>query len=70
MITSKQIIAISEAYRDSFISPYKKGKLAVIYENLAHFGKLLGYEVTHRFYEIGSFQGINDLTKYLISKTR
>ena len=33
MITSKQIIAISEAYRDSFISPYKKGKLAVIYEN-------------------------------------
>ena len=31
-------------------------------------GELLGYEVTERFYEIGSFKGIDDFKKYMEAK--
>jgi len=41
--------------------------LADIYKDLAARGELLGYEVKERFYEGGSFQGIDELKKYLIN---
>jgi len=39
--------------------------LSDIYEKLALTGELIGYESQKRFYEIGSLNGIKDLTKYL-----
>jgi len=39
--------------------------LGEIYENLTLKNQLFGYEVFQRFYEIGSFQGIKDLSNYL-----
>jgi MurNAc alpha-1-phosphate uridylyltransferase len=42
-----------------------KFDLADLYENLSLKKELYGYEVFQRFYEIGSFQGIEDLSNYL-----
>lgn len=42
-----------------------KFDLAELYENLSLKKELYGYEVFQRFYEIGSFQGIEDLSNYL-----
>ena len=42
--------------------------LSVLYEKLSKKGDLMGYESLERFYEIGSIQGIEDLSKYLITK--
>ena len=39
--------------------------LAVLYGELARQGRLAGYEVTQRFYEIGSPAGLRDLEAYL-----
>ena len=39
--------------------------LGEIYENLTLKNQLFGYEVFQRFYEIGSFQGIKELSNYL-----
>jgi N-acetyl-alpha-D-muramate 1-phosphate uridylyltransferase len=39
--------------------------LAEVYQRLLAAGDLAAYEVKHRFYEIGSTQGIEDLEKYL-----
>jgi NDP-sugar pyrophosphorylase family protein len=44
--------------------------LAEVYEKLSFKNELFGYEVFHRFYEIGSFQGIEDLSKYLKLKNK
>jgi len=44
--------------------------LAELYENLSLKKKLLGYEVFQRFYEIGSLQGIEDLSNYLKLKNK
>jgi len=41
--------------------------LGDLYESLAGAGQLAGYEVSERFYEVGSLQGINDLTAFLKS---
>lgn len=41
--------------------------LAQIYGDLVAEGQLAGYEVRQRFYEIGSFAGIQELTEYLKS---
>ena len=41
--------------------------LAEIYENASAQEKLIGYEVQNRFYEIGSFSGIQELSNYLKS---
>ncbi|HTE48973.1 MAG TPA: sugar phosphate nucleotidyltransferase [Candidatus Paceibacterota bacterium] len=46
----------------------KKNKtfdLANLYKDLAEKGELLGYEVKKRFYEIGSFSGIEEFKKYI-----
>jgi MurNAc alpha-1-phosphate uridylyltransferase len=42
--------------------------LSVIYEKLSIEGQLIGAEVFDRFYEVGSFQGINDLSIFLKNK--
>jgi NDP-sugar pyrophosphorylase family protein len=39
--------------------------LATLYQELLAEGQLDGFEVKQRFYEIGSFQGIQELTEYL-----
>ena len=39
--------------------------LATIFEELANNGELAGFEVSRRFYEIGSFAGISELQSYL-----
>lgn len=44
--------------------------LAELYENLSLKNQLLGYEVFQRFYEIGSLQGIEDLSNYLKLKNK
>ena len=42
--------------------------LQEIIGNVVKSGELLGYEVTQRFYEIGSFKGIEDFKKYMEDK--
>jgi NDP-sugar pyrophosphorylase family protein len=39
--------------------------LALVYRDLLRAGDLAAYEVTERFYEVGSHEGIRDLTEYL-----
>jgi len=39
--------------------------LAVLYQDLLQAGELAAFESTHRFYEIGSFRGIEELSSYL-----
>jgi NDP-sugar pyrophosphorylase family protein len=39
--------------------------LADLYQSLQARGELAGHEVTGRFYEIGSFQGLEELCRYL-----
>jgi MurNAc alpha-1-phosphate uridylyltransferase len=43
--------------------------LADVYQQLLNRGQLAGYEVTERFYEIGSLQGLND-TRDLLGSER
>jgi N-acetyl-alpha-D-muramate 1-phosphate uridylyltransferase len=42
--------------------------LEVIHEALSQQKKLIGFEVKQRFYEVGSFFGIEDFSNYLLSK--
>lgn len=39
--------------------------LADVYRGLLHLGELAAFEVHERFYEIGSFEGIRELSSYL-----
>jgi MurNAc alpha-1-phosphate uridylyltransferase len=41
-------------------------ELSDLYVELVKQGKVSGYEVFNRFYEVGSFNGIEDLSKHLI----
>jgi N-acetyl-alpha-D-muramate 1-phosphate uridylyltransferase len=43
--------------------------LATVYRQALARGDLAGYEVTQRFYEIGSQAGLEDLRQYLASKS-
>lgn len=42
--------------------------LSEVYNNLSVKGELYGYEVFHRFYEIGSHQGILETKKFITAK--
>lgn len=42
--------------------------LATVYQNLVARGQLAGYEVTQRFYEIGSPAGLEETRRYLSNK--
>lgn len=56
------------AFSRSAFEEHPAGKpldLADVYKRLVERGELEGFEVKERFYEIGSFQGIEDLTRYL-----
>jgi MurNAc alpha-1-phosphate uridylyltransferase len=44
--------------------------LATITEDLAHRGLLAGYEVHHRFYEVGSFSGVAELEAHFAGTVR
>jgi NDP-sugar pyrophosphorylase family protein len=44
--------------------------LADLYSELLAEGQLAGFEVHQRFYEIGSFQGIEDLSRFLTEQER
>jgi NDP-sugar pyrophosphorylase family protein len=55
----------------SVLTRYPEGEpldLARVYQDLLAEGDLAGYEVTKRFYEIGSAQGIADTDAYLRSR--
>jgi hypothetical protein len=39
--------------------------LAEVYHRLSLDGRLAGYEVFERFYEIGSFEGLKETTEFL-----
>jgi NDP-sugar pyrophosphorylase family protein len=47
------------------INPRQKYGLADLFYKLSIEKKLIGYEVFERFYEIGSFSGLNDFKKWL-----
>ena len=52
----------------SVFEPYEAGQafdLASLYERLSGAGKLMGFEVRNRFYEIGSLAGLAETESYL-----
>lgn len=53
------------------LEPYPPGEpfdLATMYEDIANKGRLAAYEVTSRFYEIGSPDGLEETREYLQSR--
>ena len=44
--------------------------LASLYQDLLERGELAGYEVGQRFYEIGSFKGLEEIRRYLTERGR
>jgi NDP-sugar pyrophosphorylase family protein len=57
----------------SAFAPYPDGEsldLARVYQDLLAAGDLTGYEVTNRFYEIGSPEGIADTDAYLRGRAK
>ena len=42
--------------------------LATVYQNLLTQNNLAGYEVSHRFYEIGSPSGLQETRDYILLK--
>ncbi len=56
--------------RKKTLKIYSKGfgfDIAEVFQNLIKSGDLLGFEVFERFYEIGSFSGIEETEKYILS---
>jgi NDP-sugar pyrophosphorylase family protein len=56
------------AFRSAAFDRVPDGKhwdLAVVYQELLRAGELAAFEAPHRFYEIGSFGGIEELSAYL-----
>lgn len=51
------------------IPPETSSDLAELYRQLLAEGELSAYEVKERFYEVGSFGGIEELTAYLYTQT-
>ncbi len=53
------------------LEPYPPGEpfdLATVYQDIANEGRLAAYEVTSRFYEIGSPDGLEETREYLQSR--
>ncbi|TAK71671.1 MAG: nucleotidyl transferase [Betaproteobacteria bacterium] len=50
---------------DEFVSPGKVMDLAAVFYRLSIDGRLLGFEISKRFYEVGSHDGLADLEAYL-----
>lgn len=56
--------------RAAVLSAHVEGEafdLSEVYHALSLKGELEGYEVTKRFYEIGSFQGLEETTQYFLN---
>jgi NDP-sugar pyrophosphorylase family protein len=53
------------AFRASALTNTDAADLATVYQELLAAGELLGVEVQQRFYEIGSFSGIEECTAFL-----
>ena len=60
---------LNERCFDAFYDK-KKFDLADLYIDLLNKGQLLGYEVFNRFYEIGSFKGIEETDTFLKKKNK
>lgn len=54
-----------DAFKD--VDEGKFFDISDLYNNLINSGNLLGFEVNKRFYEIGSFEGIAETEKYILS---
>ena len=78
---SKKNISPDMAYIDYGFSVFTKSvfsdipldrrtDLADICESLVEVGQLAGYEVTNRFYEVGSFQGLFDFEAFLAGERK
>jgi hypothetical protein len=52
------------------IFPDTNYDLAELYRQLLQQGELSAFEVSERFYEVGSFEGINALTSLLAAKEK
>jgi NDP-sugar pyrophosphorylase family protein len=52
------------------IPPHRPEDLADLYRNLVAEGRMAGYEVTRRFYEIGSPEGLAETRAYLETASR
>jgi NDP-sugar pyrophosphorylase family protein len=60
------------ALRASAFAPYQPGQpldLAQVYQDLLAANELVGYEVSNRFFEVGSQQGLADTDAYLRAKS-
>jgi NDP-sugar pyrophosphorylase family protein len=58
-------LALLRATVLEFVPPDRPADLADLYANMAERGQLAGYEVTERFYEIGSPRGLEETRAHL-----
>ncbi|HYT95485.1 MAG TPA: nucleotidyltransferase family protein [Gemmataceae bacterium] len=58
-------LGVFQAHAFADIPTDRPSCLAELYQALLGRGELAGYEVRERFYEIGSFQGLEELCRYL-----
>jgi hypothetical protein len=58
---------LNSAVFDSLIEP-EPVDLSLLYSKLSKSGKLCGFEVYNRFYEIGSISGLRDFSEYIEGK--
>ncbi|MCY3020647.1 MAG: nucleotidyltransferase family protein, partial [Planctomycetota bacterium] len=52
------------------VPPGKPYDLAHLYRDLLRLGEVVAYEVSQRFYEIGSFEGLEEIRRHLAARTR
>ena len=48
---------------------YQPYDLAMLYQNLLNQGELAAYEVSERFYEIGTFAGLEEMRRYIAEQS-
>jgi len=48
---------------------YQPYDLAMLYQNLLNQGELAAYEVSERFYEIGTFAGLEEMRRYIAAQS-
>jgi hypothetical protein len=53
---------------DRYVPAGAVADLADVYHRLSVAGELEGYEVTERFYEVGSISGLEDFRSYVASR--
>lgn len=62
---------LSVLTREAFevFTPGRALDLATVFERLVEQNRLLGFEVNHRFYEVGSVSGLNELSELMATKS-